>query len=176
MLVASVEGINGVNRQPSNGLMINLTSAVEKGNFYRQPSKMQINILKTVKKFQWISLSHYLSWSSLTSGSLEISKLEKPVTVFSKTFSPDIYQEIFQNFIGEWPNQPPETQKLISMNLEVNKSYSKSWTPPTVSGGGGGDFRASEVFFVNISLVLIFLGTVALIVFRVTWRTWILFI
>ena len=60
------------NRQPS-----------EKVIFYRQQSKMQIEI--TRQNSSWYFKSHYFGGSSRNSGPWRIPKLKKPVPLFSKT-------------------------------------------------------------------------------------------
>ena len=64
--------VPNINRQPS-----------EKVIFYRQQSKMQIDINR--KKASWYFKSHYFSESPRNSGSRRIPKLKKPVPLFSKT-------------------------------------------------------------------------------------------
>ena len=60
------EGLNGVNRLPSNGLKFNRQPS-KKDIFHRQTSKMQSNInRKSVSRY---FKSHYFSWSSKTVGS-----------------------------------------------------------------------------------------------------------
>ena len=79
------EGVNGVNRQPSNGLKFN-----------RQPSKKDIFTVKrlkcavilTAKAFKGIS--NLTIWTSRTLGSWKISSLDKPGAMFSKTISLNI--------------------------------------------------------------------------------------
>ena len=118
MLVASVDGINGVNRQP-----------LKKVNFTVNRQKCRVILSKSFNAFHRLTILADLHWHLAPAESLNWKNRFPCCQKHSLQTS--IYQEIFQNFIGEWPNQPPETQKLISMNLEVNKSYSKSRAPPT---------------------------------------------
>ena len=57
--VFMLEGLNGVNRQPSNGLKFNCQST-KKVIFYRQTSQVNINRQKVLKYLNF----HYFSWSS----------------------------------------------------------------------------------------------------------------
>ena len=85
------EGLNGVNRPPSKKVFI-----------YRQPSKMQtiLSVKSLSKSFKLIQ-SPYFSWSSRTSGSWRISKLEKPFPMFPKTLSLDITRPSYNLLISE---------------------------------------------------------------------------
>ena len=77
IVATAPEGLSGLNHQPSNIII-----------FYHHPSKMRINI--NCQKVSRYFKSCYFLWSLRASGSWRISKLEKPVGMFSETFSLDI--------------------------------------------------------------------------------------
>ena len=56
-----LEGLNEINRQPSNGLKFNCQST-KKVIFYRQTSQVNINRQKALRYLNF----HYFSWSSRT--------------------------------------------------------------------------------------------------------------
>ena len=72
----------GVYRRSSNGLTIRRQPSKD-AIFNRQPTKMQFKINR--QKVSRCFKSYYFSWSWQNSGSLRISKLEKPVLLPKNT-------------------------------------------------------------------------------------------
>ena len=92
------EALNGINRKPSKGLKF-IRQTSKKIVFYRQPWKMQISINRQ-KPLRYLKL-YYFSWSSRTSGSWRISKLENLVlkNTLSRHYKTTcLYLKIFRNF------------------------------------------------------------------------------
>ena len=72
--------------QSSNGLKFNRYIANKEGNFCTATVKIQILILTVSQRISRYFKSHYFRWSSRTSGSWRISKLEKPIRILKNVF------------------------------------------------------------------------------------------
>ena len=98
------------NRQPSNGLKFN-----------RQPSRMQIDVSR--QKALRYSKFHYFSWSSRTLAPEEsLLKLEKSVSMFSKTYSLDVTRPY--NFLKSeniWKGQDNIQHTKVNFDLYRNQ-------------------------------------------------------
>ena len=119
--MAYFEGLNGVNRQKSNGQKFN-REASKKLTFYYQPSKKQINT--NSQKVSRYFKSHFSADLNWTSSSWRIFKLEKQVEpMFSKTPSLDItitYNLLISKNVSEFlqvKRQDSLKNKTVGINL-----------------------------------------------------------
>ena len=122
--MAYFEGLNGVNRQKSNGQKFN-REASKKLTFYYQASKKQINT--NSQKVSRYFKSHFSADLTWTSSSWRIFKLEKQVEpMFSKTPSLDItitYNLLISKNVSEFlqvKRHDSPNDKTVSINLYRN--------------------------------------------------------
>ena len=119
---------------------------------------MQNNLYR--QKFLSYLKCHYFSWSSRTSCSWRISKLEKPFPMFFKTLplyeTRPHYLLTTRDFISERPRQPPEHSgaeiprtsfhcfRSMRENLAVTRAHTRTPCPYSWYGRERGDCKGGE--------------------------------
>ena len=128
------EGLNGVNRQPSNGLKFNRQPSLKRLYFTVNRHKCRFIFNRHDHKVLRYLKFHYFSWSSQTSGSWRISKLENSVPMLSKNTLSRHYKTLQLAYIWKYleilngnAKTTSKTQKFILIYTEINIFFN-SWT------------------------------------------------
>ena len=127
------EGGNAVNRQPSNGLKFNRQASLKRLYFAVNRHKCRFIFNRHDHKVLRYLKFHYFSWSSRTSGSWRISKLENSVPMLSKTTLSWHYKTVqladiwkYFEILNRSAKTTSKTQKLILSYTEIHICFN-SW-------------------------------------------------